>query len=81
MARWADYQRCPQCGTVLELEVSRKVQNYWDPVKDKIIHENEFSYYLVCPECRWEGKQASVADVMLSDYYEEETIRPWKEVQ
>lgn len=82
MAKWADYQRCPQCGTVLELEVERTCDHVdFDIDTDKPILEFDIGYRLVCPdwECRWKGKKTFVNDVVLVDNYEEEVMRPWQE--
>lgn len=79
-SKYTSYERCPRCGTVCELEVSRTCTHFdWDVVKDEPIHEFELDYRLVCPdlECRWKGERHYIADVVLTDNYEEETKRPW----
>lgn len=79
-SKYSSYERCPKCGTVCELEVSRTCTHFdWDVVKDEPIREFEIDYRLTCPECRWAGKRSYVADVVLVDNYEEESSRPWED--
>lgn len=79
-SKYASCERCPKCGSVAELQVSRTCTHVdWDVVKDEPIYEYEIDFCLTCPECRWVGKRTFVHDVVLTDNYEEETTRPWED--
>ena len=77
-SKFSSYVRCDRCCTVLELEVSRTCTHVdWDIVKDEPLYEFEIDFRLRCPECGWKGERHYIADVVLTDNYEEETKRPW----
>ena len=66
------YRRCPECGSVLELEVRRTYTA--DESGDE-----EVSYRPVCPLCDWVGVRFGTCRVWLEDDINGKTTRLWED--